>query len=226
MTTSAAYAEGLRVLWLLFSRGVSAVWDGTAVVISPPDSTADGAIEELEAVLRPNADGRSYLQRARERHTRFLQEVEAAKPADATGREWRRGIEGLESFLFSGWADEALRLGWSKAELYAIPPLWARVDLCGAGLAIGDRTITEITADAISILTPSGSTLRICRRPAVDYAVAYHARLKMVGEDAGRAEFQLRALEATANLYLANNPGTSIDEAKIAVLAATNGGPL
>ena len=225
MIAPAAYAEGLRVLWLLFSRGASAVWGGTAVVISPPDPTADGAIEELEAVLRPDIEGRSYLQRARKRHAPFLQEVKGAKPPDVTEREWRRAIEGLESFLFSGWADEAERLGWPKNELYAVPPLWVRGDLCGAGLAIGARIVTEISADAISLLTPSGATLRIYRKPRVDYAVAYRARIGAVGEDGLKEEFQLRALEAVVNLYRANNPSADIDTAKAAVLAAIERSP-
>jgi hypothetical protein len=63
MTTPAAYAEGLRSLWFMASRGVSAKWGGTAVAVAPPDPEAD--VKALEAVLRPDTDGRSYLQRAR-----------------------------------------------------------------------------------------------------------------------------------------------------------------
>jgi hypothetical protein len=129
MTAPGVYAEGLRVLWLLFSRGVSAAWDGTAVVIAPPDPTADGAIEALETVLRPDADGCSYLQRARARHASFLREAADAKPADATSRQWRDAIEGLESFLLSGWGDEALRLGWPRDELFKVPELWSQIGL-------------------------------------------------------------------------------------------------
>ena len=98
MTAPAVYAEGLRVLWSLASRGVSATWDRSGVVLTPPDPTADGVIEKLEAALRPGVDGRSYLQRARERHALFLREVKAAKPADVVEREWRRAFEGLEFF--------------------------------------------------------------------------------------------------------------------------------
>ena len=98
MSTPAIYAEGLRVLWSLASRGVSATWDRSGVVLTPPDPTADGVIEKLEAALRPGVDGRSYLQRARERHAPFLREVKAAKPTDVDARPWQRAIEGLESF--------------------------------------------------------------------------------------------------------------------------------
>ena len=220
MTTPAVYAEGLRVLWLLFSRGVSATWDETAVVISPPDSTSDGAIEELEAVLRPGGDGRSYLQRARERYAPFLRRVKAAKPPDVDDKLWRPAIEGLEGFLLSGWADEALRLGWPDDELFRVPELWSQIHLCGAGLLIGDREVTEVTAFRIGIKTASGSPLGFYRKPAVDYGLAYRSRIKQLGDDSAKEEFQLRALEAVVSLFRANHPNADIDEAKAAVLAA------
>jgi hypothetical protein len=220
LTAPAAYAEGLRVLWLLFSRGVSATWDGTTVVISPQDSTADGAIEELEAVLRPDVDGRSYLQRARERHAPFLQEIKAAKPTDVDARPWRSAIEGLESFLFSGWADEALRLGWPHDELFRVPELWGQIHLCGAGLLIGNNEVTEVTASRIGIKTASGAPQGFYRKPQVDYCLVYRTRLKMVGEDASKEEFQLRALEAVVNLYRSHHPDADVDGANAAVRAA------
>jgi hypothetical protein len=138
-------------------------------------------VQALAAVLRPDADGRSYLQRARERHAPFLREVKGTKPADADNRQWRSAIEGLESFLLSGWADEALRLGWPRDELYAVPPLWSRVDLCGAGLLIGDREVTGVTSSAIQIKTASGATQSFYRKPALDYGLVYRERLKLVG---------------------------------------------
>jgi hypothetical protein len=223
MTVPAVYAEGLRVLWLLFSRGVSATWDGTAVGVAPPDPTADGAIEELEAVLRPDADGRSYLQRARARHAPFLREVNDARPADATNRQWRSAIEGLESFLLSGWGDEALGLGWPRDELYAVPPLWSRVDLCGAGLLIGDGEVISVTSSRIGIRTPNGSEQGFYRRPTVDYGVAFRARIKSLGDDGLKEEPRLRALEAVVSLYRNNHPNADVDTAKAAVLAAITG---
>ena len=136
-------------------------------------------VQALAAVLRPDADGRSYLQQARERHAPFLREVKGAKPADADNRQWRSAIEGLESFLLSGWADEAQRLGWPKDELYAVPPLWARVDLCGAGLLIGDREVVGITSNEIRIKTASGATLAFYRKPTVDYGLIFETHLKL-----------------------------------------------
>ena len=222
MIAPGIYAEGLRVLWLLFSRGVSATWDGTAIVIAPPDPTADGAIEALEAVLRPDADGRSYLQRARARHAPFLREVNDAKPADATDRQWRDAIEGLESFLLSGWGDEALRLNWSEAELFRAPQLWSQIHLCGVGLLVGNRTITEVTSTEIRIKTASGAKQSFYRKPAVDYRVAYEAHLKPTRGNykPDSEEAHLRAVEATVNLFLSNDPDASLEDARVAVLAA------
>ena len=218
MTTPTMYAEGLRVLWFLASRGVEATWDGTAVVLAPSEPVAD--VPALEVVLRPGADGRSHLQRARTEHAKFLREVKAARPADADNRQWRRAIEGLEFFLFSGWGDEAERLGWPKDELYAVPSLWSRVDLCGAALLIGDREIVNITSAEIRIKAASGSTLAFYRKPAVDYGVAYRARIKELGDDGLKEEPRLRAFEFVVGLYLTNHPGIGVDEARAAVQIA------
>jgi hypothetical protein len=157
VTTPGVHAKGLRTLWFLASRGVSATWGGATVVLAPPDPVAD--LQALEAVLRPDDDGRSYLQQGRERHAPLLRKVEAAKPADADNRQWRRAFEVLESFLLSSWADEALRQGWPHDELFAVPSLWSCIDQCGVGLLIGDREIVAVTAGAIKVKADSGSTL-------------------------------------------------------------------
>jgi hypothetical protein len=218
MTTPAAYAEGLRSLWFLASRGVSATWDGTAVAVAPPDPEAD--VKALEAVLRPDADGRSYLQRARARHAPFLREVNDAKPADATNRQWRDVIEGLESFLLSGWGDEAERLGWPKNELYAVPKLWSQIHLCGAGLLIGDREVVSITSSAIRIKASSGSVLSFYRRPEIDYRLVYETRLKLIrGNFNNDDEPHCRAYEWAVSVFRDNNHNASLEDAKRAVLA-------
>jgi hypothetical protein len=222
MTSPATHAEGLRVLWLLASRGVSATWDGTTVAIMPPDRVADGAIEVLETVLRPDADGRSHLQRARERHAPFLQEVKAARPPDVNDEPWRRAIEGLESFLLSGWGDEAERCGWSEVALHRVPPVWARIELCGVALLIADREVVAVTPTEIRIKTASGASQGFYRAPAIDYAVAYRAHLlrSRCETDAGNQEAELRALEHCVRLYLEHHPGCNAGEARARVLAA------
>ena len=129
---------------------------------------------------------------------------------------------GARVFLLSGWGDEALRLNWSETELFRVLELWSQIHLCGAGLLIGDRIVTKVTATEIRIRTASGSTLAFYRRPAVDYRVAYEAHLKpSCGNYKPDAEeAHLRALEAVVNLFRSNNSGVSIDEAKAAVLSA------
>jgi hypothetical protein len=55
-------------------------------------------------------------------------------------------------------------LGWTSDELFAIVEPFARIDLQGAAWFIGDTNVTAVTADAITLRTTSGATLRIYRR--------------------------------------------------------------
>ncbi len=57
-------------------------------------------------------------------------------------------MRGLRAFLSAGHAEAA---GWPRDELYRVPPQWSRVDLCGIGLLIGDREVTEVTSGEIRI---------------------------------------------------------------------------
>jgi hypothetical protein len=161
----AARAAALRVLRALETHGASVTWDGTRVVVSPPHREADGVIETLGDLLRSGADGQSLLDQAWACHEPLMRTVKAAKPSDATDAQWRLAIEGLQIFLLSGWADEAERLGWLEIELYAIPPVWARVALCGAGLLIADREVIEVAANTIKIRTATGATQTFYRHP-------------------------------------------------------------
>ena len=177
-----------------------------------------GMRDEVLAELRQGAQHR--LDQSSERHAPFLQTVDAARPSDVSDDHWTTAIDGLKVFLFSGWSAEAQRLGWPMDEVFGVPPLWARVDLCGAALLIGDREVVGITPNEIRIKTPSSATLAFYRKPAVDYGVAYRARLKQVGLDASKEEFQLRSLEAVVNLYRSHHPSADVDTAKATVLDA------
>jgi hypothetical protein len=88
---------------------------------------------------------------------------DAERPSGARLAEWTAAQRGLHAFIWDGWADRAALLGWSRAELYGVPPVWARVDLCGAALLIGDRKVIAITLDTIAIKARSASTLRFYR---------------------------------------------------------------
>jgi len=128
-------------------------------------------------------------------------------------------MRGLRTFLATGRADEALRLGWTKDELFRVPPLWARVDLCGAALLIGDREVVGITPTEIRIKTSSGATLAFYRKPAVDYRLVYETRVKLFTPDMGPDEAKLRAREWTVRFYR-EHTGADLESAKRAVTAA------
>jgi hypothetical protein len=56
-----------------------------------------------------------------------------------------------------------------------------------------------------------------------DYGLAFHERLRLVGEDGRGAESRLRALEAVVNLYRSHHPRVDFETAKATVLAAIKG---
>lgn len=62
------------------------------------------------------------------------------------------------------WFSEAIRLGWTPNELFATAEPFANVSLQGAAWFIGESTVTEISAAAITLCTASGATQRIYRR--------------------------------------------------------------
>jgi hypothetical protein len=128
-------------------------------------------------------------------------------------------MHGLQTFIATGYADEAQRLGWLHDELFATPPVWSHVDLCGVGLLIGDREVTEVAAGAIHIKAASGATLSFYRRSPPDYGLVYRERLKLFGLDASIEEVQLRALDFTID-FCRDHSGCDLGKAKELVLAA------
>jgi hypothetical protein len=134
-------------------------------------------------------------------------------------------MRGLRAFLAAGHADEALRIGWSHDELFRVPPLWSRIELCGVGLLIGDREVIGVTPTAIQIKTSSGAIQSFYRKPAIDYRLIFETRLKLIrGNYAGDSEEpRLRAIEHTVNVHRSNN-GCDLETAKAAVMAALKGG--
>ena len=71
---------------------------------------------------------------------------------------------GRDRFVADGWAEKARRLGWSERELFALPERWSRIDQCGVAWLVGERRVIGTTADAITIETESGDSLRFYRR--------------------------------------------------------------
>jgi hypothetical protein len=160
-----------------------------------------------------------------DRHFPLLYDIEEARPDDVNDAQWDVAMRGLRTFLATGRPDEALRLGWTKDELYAVPPVWARGDLCGVGPLIGDREVVEVTPTEIRIKTASGATLAFYRKPEVDYGLVYSERLKLVGGDANKEEPRLRAVEYVINFYRSHHD-CSLEDAKAAVTAAIKRGGL
>jgi hypothetical protein len=208
------------VLSQLALLGVSVQWrDGKAVfraaAAPPADIVAliDARKTEVSAFLCPEA-----VQRRLDAEAEVLR---ATGPPDINDDRWETAMKGLRSFIERGHGDEALRLGWPHDELFAVPPLWSRVDLCGAGLLIGDGEVISVTSSRIGIRTSNGSEQGFYRKPTVDYALVVRERLRQLGLDAGKEEFRLRAVEHAVNVCRANT-GLDLESAKKLVLTAVN----
>jgi hypothetical protein len=117
----------------------------------PPD-----AVAQLKAV-------RSDLSHVLRRREAAQAALASRRPVGAREAEWAEALSGLRRFLDDGWADQAMLLGWTAAELYRVPSVWARVDLCGSALLIGRWQVLDVDAEAITIETPQGSRLRFRR---------------------------------------------------------------
>jgi hypothetical protein len=91
--------------------------------------------------------------------------TEDTRPPDVSQAHWERAQRGLRAFVAGGHGTEAERLGWPPGELYAVPPLWARVDLCGVGLLLGDSQVVEVSVKRIQIKTTLGSIQSFYRKP-------------------------------------------------------------
>jgi hypothetical protein len=183
----------------------------------PPDVVAvvKAAKADIVAALRR----REALTSLFERHRPLLEAVDDARPPDVDDALWETAKRGLRAFIAAGHADEAERLGWPRDELYALPPLWARVDLCGAALLIGDREVLEVTRDAIRIKTASGAIQALYRKPEPDFALIYSERRKLILRDVDPDEAQCRAYDhAVAACRAHRNCG--LEAAKTMVLAA------
>jgi hypothetical protein len=154
-----------------------------------------------------------------DRHFPLLYNIEEARPDDANDAQWDVAMRGLRTFLATGGADEALRLGWTKDELFRVPSLWARGDLCGVGLLIGDREVVEVTSAEIRIKTASGATLAFYRRPEPDLALVYRERVKLLRRDVDEAEARARAYDFAVAFHQGHY-GSDLPTAKSAALAA------
>jgi hypothetical protein len=89
----------------------------------------------------------------------------AERPRGARGGEWADALRGLKRFLADGWGDQAMLLGWVPGQLFAVPPVWARIELTGVALLVGRWQVVDVDAAAITIKPPwSESQLKFHRR--------------------------------------------------------------
>jgi hypothetical protein len=147
--------SALEALAAAKAAGVKLSLDGDGIILEAPRLPDD--VVELLTAVKPGL-------------LRVLEWREAAKvalrskpPPDAREDRWAEALQGLHRFVVEGWGDKAAVMGWTKDELYRVPFLWARVDLCGAALLIGDRRAVAVTEASIAIGARSGSTLKVYR---------------------------------------------------------------
>jgi hypothetical protein len=159
-----------------------------------------------------------------DRHFPLLYDIEEARPDDVNDAQWDVAMRGLRTFLATGGTDEALRLGWTNEELFRVPLLWARVDMCGVALLIGDRGVIGITPDAIQIRTPSGAVQTFGRRHEIDYCLIYETRRNLLRRDVNDDEAHCRSYEYVVSIYRDKHRDASLEEAKAAVLKAIGQG--
>jgi hypothetical protein len=111
---------------------------------------------ELEAVLRPVTSSEDWLERLLAR----------PRPDSEPLARWQAHCAGVRRFVEDGWRQKAAALGWPHDELFALRDPFANGSLQGAVWFVGDKTVTAVTADAISLRSASGSTTRIYRNEA------------------------------------------------------------
>jgi len=84
---------------------------------------------------------------------------------DYTEERWQRLIDDSGRFLDS-WAVQVAAMGWTAPEVFGVHPDApdARIDLKGLVPCIDGADIVAVSADSVTIQTPSGSHQRIFRR--------------------------------------------------------------
>jgi hypothetical protein len=129
----------------------------------------DGGRILLEAANLPS-DVVEFLRAAKPDLLHVLEWREAAKatlaaaaPNDCSEERWTSAVLGLHRFVVEGWGDRAALMGWTKDELYRVPPCWGRFDLTGAALLIGQSRVIAVTEASIVIETHSGARLKFRR---------------------------------------------------------------
>jgi hypothetical protein len=82
-------------------------------------------------------------------------------------QRWPRVQRDAARLVEGGWAQQALGLGWTAADLFGCDQRapWHRLDRAGLVLLTGGHEIVEVTPDVAALRTSTGSVLRFRRRP-------------------------------------------------------------
>jgi hypothetical protein len=82
-------------------------------------------------------------------------------------QRWPRVQRDAARLVEGGWAQQALGLGWTPADLFGCDQRapWHRLDRAGLVLLTGGHEIVEVTPDVAALRTSTGSVLRFRRRP-------------------------------------------------------------
>jgi hypothetical protein len=147
--------SALEALAAARAAGIKLSLDGDGIILEAPKLPDD--IVELLTAVKPD------LLRVLEWRGAAKAALKSKPPPDAGEDHWTEALQGLHRFVVEGWGDRAALMGWTKDELYRVPFLWARVDLCGAALLIGNRRAVAVTEASIVIRVRSGSTLKVYR---------------------------------------------------------------
>jgi hypothetical protein len=148
-------AHALEALAAAESAGVKITLDGDGLILE-----ADPLPPDIVALLRTVKPDLLRVLAGREAARAALN---AAAPPDCLPQRWVAAQESLRRFVRDGWCDQAALLGWTVDELYRVPPVWARVDLTGAALLVGQSRVIAVTEVSIVIETLSGSRLKVRR---------------------------------------------------------------
>jgi DNA (cytosine-5)-methyltransferase 1 len=155
-------ALALKALAAANAAGVAVILDGDGLILDP---TPPAGILALLRTVKPD------LLRVLAGRVAARAIINTAEPPpDCSPQRWEVARRGLRRFMTDGWSDQAALLGWTLEELYAVPPVWPRVQLCGAALLIADRRVVAVTEATITTVGVTGSHLKFYRAPRVHVA--------------------------------------------------------
>jgi hypothetical protein len=147
----------LEALAAAKAAGVKVTLDGDGLILETKAPELPADVVELLKATKPD------LLHVLEWREAAKATLAAAAPDDCSEERWTNAMRGLHRFIVEGWGDRAALIGWTKDELYRVPPCWGRVDLTGAALLIGQSRVIAVTEASIAIETLSGSRLKFRR---------------------------------------------------------------